>query len=364
MSGAHNVNSVKCLCAALTPGIFLCKYTALYPIDHYHENNKCQWKPSIAWRIVSILYMAFLLLYLTFVMKTNNLITTFRHQPIIKTLSSITDVTYIVYETILVLVNVINAGKVADSFNELNRLMKYGLICPSACKKVYQAQIGYNILFLTIWSLQFILICYLHLSEQFNTSFDLTIIVTRFIQFTSYVTFLHISICFTGVILSFLCYEKLLMDMIYYSPIHPMENKADVKMNFLMLVSYTTCKENHRIVDQPQKLSPAEMIEFLRKLHEEICLVMYKMNKAINPLPLLLLTMELFVLVIHWYAIISYMTMEYNSELATINLINCLFTLIHTFGLYFLLRRCQDLSNVVSVISCTVLYLIVIKFTF
>lgn len=347
MSGVHNINSVKCLCTALTPGLLLCKYTALCPIDHYHENNKCRWKPSIMWRFVSILYMVFLLLYLTFVTKTINLISTDRHQPIIKTLSNITDVTYIAYKTVLVLVNVINSGKIADSFNELTKFMKYGLICSSACKKVFQIQIGYDIFFLAILSIQFVLICYLHLSGQFNTSFDLMIIITKFIQFTSYVSYLYLSVCFTGVIMSFICYEKLLMNTIYYSPIHPMENMV-VKKNFVVFISYTGCKENHRIEDLSPMLSTTETIEFLRRLHEDICLMMYKMNKAINPVPLLLLTMELFMLVTHWYAIILYMTMDYNSELVTVNLINCLFVLIHTFGLYFLLRRSQDLSNLVS----------------
>jgi hypothetical protein len=147
------------------------------------------------------------------------------------------------------------------------------------------------------------------------------------------------------------CFEKLTISCLKYTPVHPMKgiNETNNTRDFFGLVTYKLCKEEHPCTGKLAKLPQAEVVEFLRILHEDISLVIYEINDCMNPQFLCHTVVELTVLIVQWYAVIVYMAFTFKAPLASsIHVVNCFFVIMHTLGIFLFLKNAQQLKNMVS----------------
>ncbi|XP_072383919.1 uncharacterized protein [Diabrotica undecimpunctata] len=147
------------------------------------------------------------------------------------------------------------------------------------------------------------------------------------------------------------CFEKFTVSCLKYIPVHPMKDIDDSNniSDFMGVIHYKICRENHPATDDLLEMKPAEIIEYLRIYHEELSMCIYSWNKSMDPYFLIHTVIELGMLIIHWYAVIAYMVYSFKDPQAhTIHLINWAYVIFHTYSLFLFLKNAQQLKNMVN----------------
>lgn len=340
-----------CFCKSIYPGLLACKLTGLLPITTVHEQGRCIFKKSYPWIVYSGILV--LLYFLQFVFATDVLhIFQIGHgKSLHGILASINDIIYSAYVAALAFLNAIHCNKFAKTFNKFAPIMKEGIYCGSARRVMLNIQYGFITVVITITSVQYITIAWLHYSESYQSNFDFRIILNRFIQNVPFVFYILFTGSCTLFVACLVCFEKLTINALKFTPVHPMKgiDETSNERDFMGVIKFLMCRDSHPLSNHMLKLKSAELVEFLRILHEDICLIMYEMNNCLNPQILVHTVVELTVLIIHWYAVIIYAAFDFVAPLAsTIHCLNCLFVFLHTIGLFVFLRNAQQLRNIVS----------------
>lgn len=134
---------------------------------------------------------------------------------------------------------------------------------------------------------------------------------------------------------------------------HPMKTIVETNnyRDFLGIIQFKVCTEEHLLSERLLKLSQVELLEYLRRLHEDISIATYQFNDYLNPQLLLGVVISLVVLIIHIYSIIIYIGFDITTtpETDMINILNYLSMIMHTMGPFFLFRAAQHYKNIVSV---------------
>lgn len=237
----------------------------------------------------------------------------------------------------------VRAKKMANSLNQIAPIIKSGLMCDSAAKIIVGLEFMFTGLIIINLFIQFASLCYLNASEIYITNWNIDRFVVRLVSnipFMFYLKFCTISALY---IAFFGCFEKVVIKTLGFQPVHPLKDVHETNNRMVLFgcIKYNICNEEHDI-------GPLT-VEKLRCLHELICVSIRKTNNALNPQLLLLLTMELAVLVIHWYSVIIYLKYNNISSLTnTINLFNWIFILTHSIGIFLFLRSGQQVMSLVS----------------
>jgi hypothetical protein len=336
-----------CICKMLTPILYLSRMVGFVPLTWDHKDGKCTFRRSASWICVSLVVISLLsfqiansidFLHLT---KTKSL-------PIL--LNNITDAIYGVYIIILTALNLYRFPRWIKTLNKFSAVLKEGIFCQSSMKVVLKIEYYILAVFLFALLIQVSLLTFLHFSQTYETDFDYNFFINKVLQnvsFVFYSIFLTMISVFIGILA---CFEKLTISCLKYTPVHPMKgiNETNNTRDFFGLVTYKLCGE-HPCTGKLAKLPQAEVVEFLRILHEDISLVIYEINDCMNPQFLCHTVVELTVLIVQWYAVIVYMAFTFKAPLASsIHVVNCFFVIMHTLGIFLFLKNAQQLKNMVS----------------
>lgn len=336
-----------CLCQSLRPMLTVVRFFGLFPVTWVHENKRCIYKKSLFW-----MFYTFLLTcgYITIFVMSFNLKKLFTTKCLIVILNDITNSLYGVYIVLLTIVAYFKFPKWIAALTQLSESLKDGIYCQPAIRTSILTQYANIGLLLTnIFIHVLILIC-LSLSSKYQVSYSPVDIAYRVLQDVTYgfqAQFTGFVIIMSGILA---CFEKLTKNTLHYTPLHPSKNldDANTTTDFLGVVNYSLCKGSHSQQNKLSKSTPAEIIEYLRVLHEELSLCIYTFNDTMNPQFLLHTVVELVVLIIHWYAVVAYLVYTFKDPVAkAIHVTNCYYVLIHSSGLFLFLKNAQLLKNLV-----------------
>lgn len=340
-----------CLCKTLRPTFFILRLVGLSPIVCIHRDGRCVFQKSNYWLCWAFCVFIIYICQILFATEILNIFNIAQGKSIHELLSSINDIIYSTYVLILTITNCVQYKKFAKTYNHMLPVLKEGIFCQSSRRVLLRIQYGYLFTIMLVALVQYATISWLHFSASYATSFDYKILVNRFIQnipFIFYGQFYRGCVFFISLLV---CFEKLTINALKFTPVHPMKgiDETNNKQDFLGIIKYNACKETHVLSQHLSKLKPAELVEYLRILHEDISILKYEMNACLNPQLLIHTIVELAVLIIHWYAVIIYFVFGFNNDLAnTVHLLNCLFVVLHTVGLFLFLRTAQKMWNIVS----------------
>ncbi|KAJ8971917.1 hypothetical protein NQ314_000489, partial [Rhamnusium bicolor] len=340
-------NMSICLCKTLSPVLQLSRFLGLFPITWIHKDDKCVFKKSLLWSIYTLMITC---LYIYQVGSSVDFLNMTKKKSLLILLNNVTNAIYGIYVIILTLISFIGQSKWIKTLNELLPILKNGLFCRSSMKTVIFVQYGFITLLVIVIILEASFLSWLHLSENYHT-LGIDIYVNRILQIVQFVFYVLVFTIISMIIGILACFEKLTISALRYVPVHPMKgiDETNNERDFLGIIHYQLCKGEHPCSTKLLKLSCAELVEHLRILHEDISICIYKFNSCLNPQFLFHTVVELAVLIIHWYAVIAYIAYNFKNPYApTIHVLNCLFVVLHTIGVFLFLKNAQHLKNMVK----------------
>ncbi|KAB0792853.1 hypothetical protein PPYR_14812 [Photinus pyralis] len=336
----------SCFCLSASPILLIAKLFGLFPITSRHVKGQCTYSKSKIWLIYSIVIF---LIYLSHVFMTTDLLRFDKNKPLPELLSAINDIMYAIFVAILTIISILRYPRFVKMLNTLVPLVKdAGLVCPSALASLRRVQYGYLTLFFAEMSVQYGVLIGVHYSDRYATNFDYNMFIhvgVKNIPFVFYLLFFLFCSAFISVLA---CFEKLIISALKFTPVHPSNNidETNNKRDFIGLIKYEVCKQDHKCFGKMMDLTQAELVEHLRALHEDISLVIYDFNACMNPQLLFHSIVELAVLIIHWYEVLIYTSYTFSSPFASaINFVNWTFVIAHSVGLFLFLKSAQDLKN-------------------
>lgn len=337
-----------CLCKTIAPVLYVCRFVGFLPITWTHNaNGKCVFARSLVWLLYSFIITSLYVFQVGNSVDFMNL-TGKKSLPVL--LNDITDAIYGIYIIILTATSFFRYPKWVKTLNEMDEIFRDGIFCNSARKVVTRLQYGFIVIIIGIIVLITTLLSLLHFSDSYKTNFNYNIIINKMLQtipFMFYILFFTMIAVYVGILV---CFEKLTISCLKYAPVHPLKDIDETNNmgDFFGIIDYRICKGQHTSNHVLMKLLPPEIVEHLRILHEDISLSIYKMNACMNPQFLFHTVVELTVLIIHWYAVIAYIAYDFESPFGrTIHVLNCLFVIMHTIGLFLFLKNAQHLKNMV-----------------
>lgn len=330
------------------PIAYLTRLFGFFPLTWEHYNGKCVYKKSYIWSFWSIIVAALYIFQFTRSVDIFKL-KTIKSLPIL--LNDITEAIYGFYVIILTMISFYRFPRWIKTMNSLMSVLKEGIFCQSSMKVVLMIQYSFIAMFTVAMLVEAGILIFLHFSENYESNFDNNIYINKFLQNVPFVFYLLFFTMISGFIGILGCFEKLTINCLKYTHIHPMKeiNETNNVSDFFGIFKYKVCKEEHYCSSRLSKMPQPHVIEHLRVLHEDISLVIYEINNCLNPQFLCHTVVELTVLIIQWYAVIVYMAFEFKAPMAsTIHVVNCQFVIMHSVGIFLFLKNAQRLKNMVS----------------
>lgn len=339
----------RCFCNSVSPILVTCKLFGFFPVTWGHENGQCTYKVSYAWLAYSGVLFVIYAVQLFF---STNLLTFSKAKPLPELLTDINDIMYLIFVAFLTILNAARFPRFVKTYNKLVPILtEAGLACQSSLTALRKVEFGYLILFVGEIFVEYAVLIYLHYSDKYTTDFSFSIFFNTGIQTIPFVFYLlFFSGCSTFIAILG-CFEKLIIDAIKFTPVHPLNDidETNNRRDFIGLIKYEVCKQEHKCFGKMLVLSQPELIEYLRGLHEDVSLAMYDINDCLNPQLLFHTIVELTVLIVHWYEVIIYTSYTFSTPFAsTINCLNWVFVIAHTIGLFLFMKSAQELKNMVS----------------
>ncbi|KAK5640246.1 hypothetical protein RI129_011057 [Pyrocoelia pectoralis] len=316
-----------CFCQSTSPILLTAKLFGLFPITWQNVRGQCTYTKSNLWLLYTILIF---FVYLSQLFMATDLLRFDKNKPLPELLSAFNDIMYVIFVTILTIISAIRFPRFVKTLNSLIPIIKEtGLACPSSLTSLRRVQYGYLTLFFAEMSVQYGVLIGLHYSDRYATNFDYNMFINIGIKNIPF---------------------KLIISALKFTPVHPSNSidETNNKRDFIGLIKYEVCKQDHKCFGKMMDLTQAELIEHLRALHEDISLVMYDFNACMNPQLLFHTVVELTVLIIHWYEVIIYTSYTFSTPFASaINFVNWTFVVAHSIGLFLFLKSAQDLKNMI-----------------
>lgn len=144
------------------------------------------------------------------------------------------------------------------------------------------------------------------------------------------------------------CLQKMMIICVKYRPLRMSdEHELQSKVKILNITISNGCGEDHI---HKYNLKSYEWIDYLRRLHEDICVIQKKMNNSLNPQLLICLMFECTIIVINCYSLVlSYLYSASRTKSYMMHIINYVFLISHIGGLVTILNNEQKIENLVSI---------------
>ncbi|XP_074042683.1 uncharacterized protein [Leptinotarsa decemlineata] len=334
-----------CFCRTLLPVLSMARLIGLFPIIVKHQGGQCVFQKSLYWSIYTFGISCLFSYDVVFNIDYREII---KPRSLLLILEDVTNATYALYIVIATILILMKASKVVETLNKFSKVFKYGVYCSSAKKIALATQYGIVTVFLLTVSIQAGAYTWLHLKRWELTHFTMKHYFLRLSQSMTFGIYAQFCTFISMLIGALACFEKLTMSALRYIPVHPMQgiDETSNRRDFLGLFHFELCKKDHLRPVKWASLRDEEIVENLRIAHEEICLCIYDYNDCVNPLFLVHTVVELTLLIVHWYAVVAYVVYTFEHPAAsTIHIINCIFVVLHTWGIYIFLKNAQNMKN-------------------
>lgn len=342
-----------CVCESLKPAFVICRIFGMFPITSSHDKyNNCVYGKNQKWFIYSVLIVIVRLIRAFILTDLFNMFDIGRQRSLHPIIASLNEIVYAFFIAGLSVMNIYRSPKFVHTLNHISAMMKENLYCNSSRRAVLTVQYGMAVLFLTAIFTKYAAIIYVHLSDSYDSkSFNFKIYSNALVQAEIFLIYI-IFVAITSVVMGMLgCFKKYAISCLDFTPICSLQDIDDNNNSaeFIGLIDYKLCTEIHRTIDNVKKLPFAEVIEYLRCLHEEVCMVMYEMNDSLNPQFVAHVSVELVVLILNWYTVIMFIAYVFSNPIAkTLHFLNLFYIVMHTLAFAIFLKQAQQLQNLVS----------------
>lgn len=344
-----------CPCKIMEHILYIARLFGIVPVTWHHtQQDTCTFQLSYKWLIYSFCLLIAVVTQLVFFADVNKF-TNIKYITLL--LNNIVDAMYFVLVIILAICNFMRCKAVVKYLIQASKVMKEVDTCRSVGNLMIMVgwiTVGGCLAWIFI---QTAVLCYLNFSENYSSGSGFSFVITKFIQnYTAvYTTFMA---CIMNTIIGTLaCFEKLMRSCLKYTPVHPLKTIVETNnvRDFLGIIKYELCREDHPVPNRLCKLSPAELVEYLRRLHEDVCLVAYQYNACLNPQLLCGIVSVLVILIVQLYSAIVHMGFEASTpETNMIFILNCMSVFIHAVGLFIIFKNTQQYKNMVRLLLCTI----------
>lgn len=335
----------KCPCKVMQHVLYTCRLFGVIPVTWCHVQDVCTFRLSYVWLVYSVSIMTAMLVHLI-VFTDFSKFSKITHITIF--LNNVVDLIYLNLVIILCLCNVIRTSSYVKYLNQASRVIREVDMCASVCALL--VWVGWLTIGLCCaWIVAHVAVLwFLSVTETDTSSFSA--LLSKAFQNYTVVFTIFITCVMNTVIGTLACFEKLTRTCLKYTSVHPLKTIVETNniRDFLGLVKYEICKENHSVPRRLYNLLPGEQVEYLRKLHEDICLAVYQYNCSLNPQLLFGIVSILIILVVQLYSVIVHIGFEEATpETNRIYLLNCMSVVIHSLGLLIIFKNVQQYKNMV-----------------
>ena len=340
-----------CLCKAIMPCLIICKSNGSLPVSIHHKNGNCRFQSSnvhFFYAFVSIMCLSASILYSTDVvsMLTSNI-----KRPMNEKLSSITVVIYSFSILLLLIINTCKGYKYAGFLNHLTDVAhEAGLLCQSSLRTLRKIQYISLAGLLSVAVAHFSIISFYHFTEIGSTTYILKIYINQINHYTTFLFFLLHMTSGSIMIAMCACFMKLAVNCLKTQSRPLAENfDFDEDISFCGILRLRFCSEDHVSDQTLVKMSVCKRLDYLRCMHEKICIVIKSFNSCFDHQFLTFMFFEILVLTNNFYLIIVYYMFDLDNSILT-HALHCLFAFYHTIGIYVILSIGQKILNMVSVL--------------
>lgn len=341
-----------CPCKIMEHILYTSRLFGIVPVTWNHIQDACTYQLSYKWLVYSLCLLIAVLTQLVLFADSNKF-TNVKYITVL--LNNILDVMYLALVIILALCNVFRCKSFVKYLNQASKVMNEVDLCRSG--STLTVFIGWCTVGGCVgWMfLQTAVLGFLSLSENYSTSNTISFAITKLIQNYTAIYTVFIVCIMNTIITTLACFEKLTRSCLKYTPVHPLKSIVETNniRDFLGIVKYEICKEDHPIPTKLYKLPPAEIVEYLRRLHEDVCLIAYQYNGCLNPQLLCGIVIALIVLIVQMYSVIVHLGFEASTrETNMVFVLNCMTILIHAVGLFIIFKSTQQYKNMVNSTTC------------
>lgn len=338
----------NCLCKSVRAPLILCKLFGLCPLSWKHVNGHCFFSYSKCWIIYSITLASFIIYMLS-----QTLVTQFEYtadsEAIVEYVTKVNHNIWSTFIITMIILNIIRVKKIAQVFNKCVELTKYDLLCSSNLKVLKIEFYGGLLLFSIFYIAQYAAIVTLNIMSKYDTDWTPKRMSLPFLQNTPMLLSVFVGIICIIISTLLTCFEKIMMINLDFVPFHPMPNFDETHENRKMLIfyKYQRCKDCHekKIVLN----NPLQKVEMLKQLYKKIRDCVSATNEAFNPQLVAYMAFEILALVLQWFLVIMYFTIDEPSpRQCTINVFNWIFVTMHTLNIYMFLLRADQVEQYVS----------------
>ncbi|KAK9880881.1 hypothetical protein WA026_013209 [Henosepilachna vigintioctopunctata] len=336
-----------CLCRSIVLMNTVSAIFGMNSLSSKHVDGMCYFQVSKI-RLCWSGFIAIALIFKVYYFSEYEIFTNTLDLPVL--LNAITDT---VCDSLLMLglfFNIWKAKQWMKVMNDISKISKYGVLCRSALLTVRNLTWAFTGFIFSMLIFNSAILAYLHFSETYENELQISFIMRKILQngVLYYYVVVFATIALQMGLLT--CFEKISQHALNYTEIYPMHkiSESNNQQDIFIFFTYNVCNSKHVSNPELQKLPNAEIIEHFRILHEEISEIMYELNNCFNPSLLSNVVIEIIMLVVNWYSVIIKIVYDFHFFGAnTIFLLNILFAVSHTIGLFVFLRNAQKLSNMV-----------------
>lgn len=345
---AKIANAKLCPCKVMEHILYISRLFGIVSLSWRHGQDNCTFELSYLWLMYNVCLLIGVTTHLIFFAKVSKF-TNIKFITVL--LSNIIDVMYLALIIVLFICNIFRSKNFVKYFNQMSKVIKEVNMCRSVA----------NLMIFVGWStvgacvgwivLQVGVLCFLHYSDNYTTEDFFGFFLSKLVQSHTAVYTIFIACVMNTIIGTLACFEKLLRSCLNYTPVHPLKTIVETNntRDFLGVIKYELCKDNHTLPAKLSKFSSAELVEYLRRLHEDVCLVVYEYNSCLNPQLLCGIVTALIVLIVQLYSVIVHLGFEVaTQETSMVFILNCMSVFIHSIGLFIIFKNVQQYKNMVS----------------
>lgn len=337
-----------CPCKVIELILYISRIFGIVPLTWRHVQNNCTFELSYLWLMYTVCLLIIVAIHLIFFAEVSKF-TNIKFITVL--LNNIVDVMYLALIIVLCVCNILRGKKFAKYFNQMAKVIKEVNMCHSVGSLMIV--VGWSTVGICVgWIVvQVGVLCFMHFSDNYSTENFFSFFFSKFVQSHTAVYAIFIAYVMNTIIGTLACFEKLLRSCLKYTPVHPLKTIVETNntRDFLGIIKYELCKENHSVPAELSKFTSAELVEYLRKLHEDICLVVYEYNSCLNPQLLCGIVIALIVLIVQLYSVIVHLGFEIaTQETSMVFILNCMSVFIHSLGLFVIFKNIQHYKNMVS----------------
>ena len=336
-----------CFCRCISPSLTVARVLGFFPIMTYHKNGTCIFQKSNYWICYSVLVNLMIFVGTGFNTELCYLYSGGETKSTYLNLTETSIIVNYIYVSLLMMVNTIQTPSYVKAFNSIAPVIRKGLFCQKIRRIILKTEYILIGLCLIASSSPLFVVCYYWIFgyTRYNVTFYLNLLIHNYTILSHVIHNVVTSILYA--LLS--CLQKMMIIHLNYRPLRTSdEHELQNKVQILNITISKGCGEDH--IDK-NNLKSHEWMDYLRQLHEHVCVIQKKMNNSLNPQLLICLLFECTTIVINCYSLVLfYLYSASRTKSYVMHSINYVFLISHVGGLVTFLNNEQKIENLVSTV--------------